>query len=136
MTYTFDETIISDLHKEARGFGPRPGNWFCDKWDNADNDGKQAIWDGLIAEMEEADQAAADHEAQQLVEFKRLIARTIENGAGDEITALRWLIQDGRQIDHSQDIDHFFWEHGVLFTDYGKECNAALLEVFEKEWRE
>mgnify|MGYP001489339211 FL=1 len=49
MTYTFDETIISDLHKEARGFRPRPGNLFCDKLYNADNDDKQAIWDGLIA---------------------------------------------------------------------------------------
>jgi hypothetical protein len=136
MTHTFDETIISDLHKEARGFRPRAGNWFCDKWDNADDDGKQAIWDGLIAEMQENDLAAADHEAGCLLEFKQLIADTIENGAGDDITALRWLIQDGRQIDHSQDIDHFFWEYGVLHTEYGKECAAALLKVFEKEWKE
>ena len=64
------------------------------------------------------------------------MATTIENGAGDEITALRWLIQDGRQIDHSQDIEHFFWEYGILHTEYGKKCIDALTEVFKKEWME
>ena len=135
MTFTFDETILSDLHKEARGFRPREG-WFLDKWNESDDDGKQVIWDGLIEEMCNNDRAVADHEAACLIEFKQLMATTIENGAGDEITALRWLIQDGRQIDHSQDIEHFFWEYGILHTEYGKKCIDALTEVFKKEWME
>ena len=43
--YTFDEQTLSDLHKDARGSRPR-SDWFWDAWNQADNDGKQAIWDG------------------------------------------------------------------------------------------
>ena len=50
--YTFDENTLSDLHKDARGSRPR-SDFFWDTWNQADNDGKQAIWDGLVDEMVE-----------------------------------------------------------------------------------
>jgi hypothetical protein len=45
-TYTFDENILSDLHKDAYGF--RPSGDFFREWDLLDNDGKQDLWEQLI----------------------------------------------------------------------------------------
>jgi hypothetical protein len=50
MSYTFDADIVSDLHKEARGFRPREGFW--SHWNLSTNDEKQAIWDALLREAD------------------------------------------------------------------------------------
>ena len=44
--YTFDENIVSDLHKDAYGF--RPSAVFFREWDCLDDDGKQDLWDSLV----------------------------------------------------------------------------------------
>lgn len=61
-------------------------------------------------------------------EFKALVARTIEMGAKDEETALRW-ISDTETFYHGQDVEHFVWKQGILFTDYGKEVLAKLYDI-------
>ena len=53
-TYTYDERIVSDLYKEVYGF--RPTSWWFQEWKAADEDAKQAIWDGLC-EAHEAEMA-------------------------------------------------------------------------------
>jgi hypothetical protein len=69
--YTFDENIVSDLHKEAYGFRPRADFW--SKWDSADNDGKEAIWCRLCddsnseAERERQEQFAAERHLEKIV---------------------------------------------------------------------
>ena len=47
--YTFDESIVSDLHKDAYGF--RPSAAFYAEWSNSTDDGKQEIWDNLISAL-------------------------------------------------------------------------------------
>ena len=49
--YTFSEELLSDLHKDARGFRPR-SEWFWNNWNTSNDDGKQAIWDNLVEELE------------------------------------------------------------------------------------
>ena len=58
--YTFDDNIISDLHKDARGF--RPNEYFWEEWTQSPDDAKQQIWDSLCIEMEQsmAEQKAAE----------------------------------------------------------------------------
>jgi hypothetical protein len=60
MEYTFVEREVSDLHKDAYGF--RPSYDFWREWELSDNDGKQAIWDGMIDSLEsdEADPGDMD----------------------------------------------------------------------------
>ena len=56
MNYTFNETEISDLHKDAYGFRPSHSFWL--EWQASSMDEKQAIWDSMIQhfnEMVEAD---------------------------------------------------------------------------------
>ena len=127
--YTFDEQTLSDLHKDARGSRPR-SDLFWDTWNEADNDGKQAIWDGLVDEMVENDRQEAEHREFCVGEFKALVEKTIALGAGDRATALRWIAQHDR-FEHEQDVEHFVWEHGILFCDYGKALVKELMEVLE-----
>jgi len=67
--------------------------------------------------------------AQEAVtECENLINNTINLGAGDRANALRWLTEDERFY-HSQDVEHWVWDQGVLFTDYGRELVKELEAV-------
>lgn len=44
--YTFDENVVSDLHKDTYGF--RPDQSFWGFWAAANPDQKQAQWDNMI----------------------------------------------------------------------------------------
>ena len=117
-------SYISDVSKEANGCRFRfdhTGMTFaqleaeCDSWTRA------------------ADDAAAEEkirEARWVEEFQALVQHTIELGAGDEVTALRWLTQD-EEFYHSQNVESWVYSHGILFTPYGKELVAKLLDIVQ-----
>ncbi len=48
-TYTFDEQILSDLHKDA--YGSSPSNGFWRQWSHSTMDEKQDIWDGILFDL-------------------------------------------------------------------------------------
>ena len=125
MTYTFDENTLSDLHKDARGFRPRSESFWA-TFAAADADGKQAIWDGLTVELDASIKAEKAAEQHALHDFDVLVEKTIEHGAGDRETALRWLTQ-GDTFNHVQDIESWVWAQGILFTDEGR----ALVKELE-----
>jgi hypothetical protein len=127
MQHTFDEQSLSDLHKDARGYRPR-SEYFWAEWAAASDDGKQAIWDNLIDEMVQSQEAEAAHERVCVEEFKALVEKTMGYGAPDRESALRW-ITDGETFYHSQDVEHFVWDRGILFTDYGRELVKELMEI-------
>ena len=108
MQHTFDEQTLSDLHKDARGYRPRSDN--------------------LIDEMVQSQEAEAAHERVCVEEFKALVEKTMGYGAPDRESALRW-ITDGETFYHSQDVEHFVWDRGILFTDYGRELVKELMEI-------
>jgi hypothetical protein len=131
MKHTFDENTLSDLYKDARGYRPR-SEFFWASWNEATNDGKQAIWNNLCDEMVESQKAEAARDQACVEEFKALVEQTIGYGAPDRETALRW-ITDGETFHHSQDVEHFVWDRGILFTDYGRELVKELTNfVFEQ----
>ena len=90
-TYTFDSSILSDLHKDA--FGVRPGQGFWRQWNESTNDEKQQIWDGLC----DVSQQEADREKQlqeiAVADFEGRIAQAQFQGAPDRATAIRWMCQ-------------------------------------------
>ena len=89
-TYSFDESIVSDLHKDALGF--RPSSYFWDSWNGMTDDQKQAEWDYLIAAVE---QSIKDEEARQeraIEDFGRQIDKMIALGAKDRDAAIRWIV--------------------------------------------
>jgi len=128
--YTYSDQLISDLHKDALGF--RPIEAFWEGWTQSDDDKKQAIWDGLCREMDRRQEEEARTEAYLLAKFKEEVQSYIELGAGDRQTALRWMTQD-ETFYHSQDIEHWVWKQGILFTDYGRELVKELISIVTYE---
>ena len=72
----------------------------------------------------------AEQEARDLDAFKALVQKTIADGAGDETTALRWLTQ-GETFYHGQCVESWIWDHGILFTDYGRDLAKRLMNIVE-----
>lgn len=118
MHYTFDENIVSDLHKDAYGF--RPSADFWSDWTNASSNTKQKVWDDLLVDLEhsiERDRAEASAAA---TEFTLRIEKMIEYGAADYETALRWIVDAEGPFEDDQDIEHFVWKQGLLCCEFGR----------------
>ena len=131
MAYTFDDNTFSDLHKEVYGFRPRGHHY-----DIASNDEKQKIWDELCEELEANNLVEQEQTIKAVARFEARIADVIELGAGNRTNALRWMSQQ-ETFYHSQDVEHFVWELGILFTDYGKQLVkdlATVVEYKDMEW--
>lgn len=118
---------IYDEYKTAHGIRPR--------WMDFDAMSDQELED-LADQVERDCIEAAEHEARiaadAIVEFEKLITSTIQLGAHDRQEALRWICQ--RESFYSpQDVEHFVWEHGFLFTDYGRKLTKELEDLVEYE---
>jgi hypothetical protein len=50
--YTFDANIVSDLHKDAYGYRPR--EFFWAQWHGVGDQGKQEIWEELLADLSDS----------------------------------------------------------------------------------
>ena len=97
-TYTYDERIVSDLHKDAYGFRPTEG--FRIHWAEASEDGKQAIWDDLIETLDRELAREKAAQAQAIEAFEARVAQTIALGAKGRSMAIRW-IMDAEGLDPS-----------------------------------
>jgi hypothetical protein len=111
MAHTYDEQILSDLHKDARGF--RPGEQF---W---------ASWDGLCQEVEDSIRQEQQQQARAQAAWEADIQRLIEIGAGDRATAIRWDMEamDARHGDHF-DAGYYCYLRGI---GYGLEHEIRRL---------
>lgn len=91
MAYTFDENIVSDLHKDARGYRPR--EYFWSEWNTSNDFDRQAIWDGLLRELAAETARQKDAYARAEIEFHQRIQGAMVLGAEDELTAIRWILE-------------------------------------------
>lgn len=118
MGYTFDENIVSDLHKDAYGF--RPGADFWSDWTSASSKTKQTVWDGLLVALERSIERDHEEAAVAAKEFMDRIEKMIEYGAADYETALRWIVDAEGPFENEQDIEHFVWKQGLLSCEFGR----------------
>ena len=117
-------SYISDASKEANGCRYRfdhTGMTFAQLEAECD------YWSAQAQITIDEERAIAD---QVVEEFKALVQQTIELGAGDEATALRWLTQD-QEFYSGQCVEHWVYNQGILFTDYGKALVNRLLDVVQ-----
>ena len=117
MTYTFDETIISDLHKDARGY--RPSQDFWHGWNTMGDDTKQSVWDMLIEEMNSAMEMQRLEEEKALTEFRQSLRKVMD------VMNCTWnraveVLAEAEGDDLSYDFDYFMWKQGVGFDDSRK----------------
>ena len=122
MTYTFDENIVSDLHKDAFGF--RPDSAWLRGWKTSTDDQKQSIWDYLIDEMNRSMAAQEKAEAQALNEFRAEIRQVMDLVSCKWYDALRHLmVAEGHEAGYNtyeQDFDYFLWGRGLGYKDRKK----------------
>ena len=126
MEFTFDENIVSDLHKDAYGFRPSQ-SWWC-MWAAFNGEQKQAEWDQLLRALDDSIEEEKLEAEFRVQEFKSWVADTMSRGAGSEMTALRWICQT-EEFYHSQDVEFFVWNQGILFTEYGRDILEKLLSI-------
>jgi len=124
--YTFDDNIISDLHKDARGF--RPSEYFWEEWTQSPDDIKQKIWDYLCEELEQSMKQQEADEAAALAEFTERVIDTQLAGAGDMQTAIRWIIEgeDFSDIDYCYGADYCAYHFGLAYDNPFKEVFAEV----------
>ena len=115
----FSETMLSDMFKDAHGFRPRHyKEWWTEDELKAEYDYLQRAIEDEMARQDAA-------EAKAEIEFEKMIAETINIGAKDRDTAIRWLMQ-AEDVDtrYVQDVEQFFWSLGLSYekyTEYGKQ---------------
>ena len=123
--YDFDDNIFSDLHKDAYGFRPRGHEYY-----EAAPARKQEIWVRVCEDLEASQEEESRREQEAVAEFKAQITKVIEAGAGNRITALRWMTST-ETFYHSQDVESWVYKQGFLFTDYGRELVKELESIVE-----
>jgi len=125
--YTFDSALVSDLHKDA--FGHRPSADYMEMWFNGLTDeGRQAEWDYMIRAMKASIEEEAEEEKRAVNAFNERLNLWMELHAADERTALSFMTS---QLDHNaQDIEHWVWQQGILFTDRGREIVKMVKQIY------
>lgn len=107
--YTFDERIVSDLHKDARGFRPTAGWWSV--WEDLSDDAKQETWDSLCQELSETMDRERRLEAEAMIALHQRIQGTMLLGAKDEVQALKWIME-------AEEFDDYDLQYGPSYFCY------------------
>jgi hypothetical protein len=123
MAYTYDERIVSDLHKDAYGFRPRELFWL--NWESSNQDEKQLIWDGLLQALDaEIQREREEHDLAQAA-WEADLQRLIAVGAGDRATAIRWDMDAmGVRRGDQLDVGFYCYLRGI---DYSNEIEIERL---------
>jgi hypothetical protein len=107
--YTFDENIVSDLHKDARGF--RPTQYWWDQWNLCSDDQKQTMWDALGQELSETMERERRFEAEAMISMHQRIQGMMLIGAKNEVQALKWIMQ-------AEEFDDYDLRYGPSYFCY------------------
>ena len=118
---------ISDLYKDV--YGSRPRNW------NFELMSFQELTDFVNSLSEQAEEQAnqeTEWAEKCVVEFKKNLQKVINSGAGDEETALRWMLQG--DMDDSNELDlyaveSFTMQRGIDSTSYGNALEKRLIKI-------
>ena len=129
--YTFDDNIVSDLHKDARGF--RPCEYFWEEWTQSPDNVKQIIWDNLCVELEDTMAAERAAEARALADFGQRIIDNINLGADSIETAIRWMLEaegiGGYDLHYGA--DYVAWKFGLSYQNPYKDRITAAMKQME-----
>ena len=122
-------SYISDLYKDVNGVRPRFYNFH--EWSDSE---LEAFTDKLIAQLKENEELERLQEEADVKRFQDQVQKTIELGAGDRKTALKWLFSS-EEYDQGEyvtdwDVDGFLYSQGIVHSDFGKEVKKELLEIY------
>ena len=130
--YDFCDDTFSDLHKDVYGFRPR--GIIMENWNMMSDEQKQVRWDELCEELEANENADRIALRNNIASHQNSVQNVIDVGAGDRATAISWMVSE-EEFYHSQDVEHYVWNLGILFSDYGRELIEEIKSVVTyKEW--
>jgi hypothetical protein len=116
MTYTFDERIVSDLHKDARGF--RPSEYWWQQWNLCSDAQKQIMWDALSEELSAELDRERVAKARAMLALTERLEKMYEIGAKSEVQALQWIMEaeefDGADLQYGA--DYFCYHFGLSYS--------------------
>ena len=120
---------ISDLYKDVNGVRPRFYNF--NEWSDTELEAFEAQ---LIAQLKENEELERLQEEADVKSFEDQVQKTIELGAGDRKTALRWLFSS-EEYDQGEyvtdwDVDGFLYRKGIVHSDVGQQVKKELLEIY------
>ncbi len=138
MAYTFDENIVSDLHKDARGY--RPDEYFWEEWSQCGDDTRQSMWDSLCRELEETMAEDRRREAAALEDFRAQIAANRKLGAETDRQAIKWIFHAEKmdRYDLAYGADYVAFHFGMSYNNPYKKliqecCDQALATIKAEE---
>lgn len=114
-TYTYDLYGFGELHKDAYGF--RPSELYYTWMQTATPNELQAEWDRLIKAAELAIEEDKRRQKEAVESFEALVQKTIDAGAGDRQTALRWIMD---RSNCNGDWDLLCYEYGLPYNYFKK----------------
>lgn len=135
MNYTFDDDCFSDIYKNA--YGTRPHyHVFYDA--ETTDDEKQKIWDDLMVANDRANEEFEEARNEAVDSFEKLVVETINLGAGDRATAIRWIIigSDFSRYDLMYGGEYCCYLFNLPDNIYKEEFNAILAGIDENELEE
>lgn len=124
--YDFCDDTFSDLHKDVYGFRPR--GIIMENWNMMSDEQKQVRWDELCEELEANENADRIALRNNIASHQNSVQNVIDVGAGDRATAISWMVSE-EEFYHSQDVEHYVWNLGILFSDYGRELIEEIKSV-------
>ena len=104
------ETYIYEGHKDAFGVKGRHYDFASMTMEDLQ---KEA--DYISAEVERSINEEKEAEDENLKKFEQRIANTIENGAGDRETAIRWIL-DAEGLVNQQDPEYICYSLGLSYN--------------------
>lgn len=107
--YTFDENVISDLHKDAYGFRPDSGFWATFAAFNPDQ--KQALWDSMLADLDRAIEDEEEGYKMAAEEFEARIDSLIHD-CSNRKAIVGWFL---RAENFENEIESFEFVNGLPF---------------------
>ena len=117
------ECFIYDMHKAAYGVKGRHYDFKCMSMDDLRKEADRIADAVAVAEAEEA------HDAEvAIADFEATVGETIEAGAGDRETALRWMAME-ETFYGKQDVERWVYSWGFLFTSHGKAVVEELMKI-------
>jgi hypothetical protein len=138
MAYTFNAQIVSDLHKDARGY--RPDAYFWEEWNQCGDDTRQAMWDNLLVELEQETARQKAAEAKALADFRAQIKSMRKLGAETERQAIKWIFHSQKldRYDLQYGADYVAWNLGLAYNNPYRAviqecCDQALAVVAAEE---
>lgn len=109
MTSSYDENIISDLHKDAYGFRPDSSFWITFEAFNPEQ--KQALWDSILSDLERSIDDEEYAQEAAIIEFEDRIDNLMHD-CNNRKSIVDWFL---RASQNSNDIEGFELFNGLPF---------------------